>query len=277
MNLLAQACCVDTSPLHSGGPVDDRMQSIYTAVFWSSVVLGVLVTALIVYAAFRFRRRHDSDEPRQFHGNTKLEIGWTILPLVVFLSLFGFTAANMPFINDIPKGALDAAAAGNQGSVVTVIGQQFSWTFDYGSTSSGKRIQSFATLYVPEDTDTGFYVVSTDPPCGTNEQPVSGAANPERGYAQGIAAKGCGVNHSWYVPSLAGQINAIPGQVNEIWFNARQGSYYGQCTELCGVGHKEMTFTVVALPTNKFQSCVFGSPDGVISASSPSCTNGGGS
>lgn len=277
MNLLAQACCVDTSPLHSGGTVDDRMQAIYTAVFWSSVVLGVIVTALIVYAAFRFRRRHDGDEPRQFHGNTRLEIGWTILPLVVFLSLFAFTAANMPFINDIPKGSLDAAASGNQGSVITVIGQQFSWTFDYGTTSSGKRIQSFATLYVPENTDTGLYIVSTDPPCGTNEKPVSSEDNQEHDYARAIANRGCGVNHSFYVPSLAGQMNAIPGQVNTLWLSAREGSYYGQCTELCGVGHAQMTFTVVALPSNKFQSCVYGSPDGVISPSSPSCSNGGGS
>ena len=263
MNLLAQAaCCVDTSPLHSGGLVDDRMQSIYTAVFWSSVVLGVVVTALILYAAFRFRRRHNSDEPRQFHGNTKLEIGWTLLPLIVFLSLFGFTAANMPFINDTPADA----------STVTVIGQQFSWTFDYGATSSGTRVQSFATLYVPEGSDVGLQIVSTDPPCTTKPNVASGQT-----YAQAISKQGCGVNHSFYVPSLAGQMNAIPGQVNTLWLNAREGSYYGQCTELCGVGHPQMTFTVVALPSNKFQSCVFGSPTGVISPSSPACTNGGGS
>ncbi|HEX6538614.1 MAG TPA: cytochrome c oxidase subunit II transmembrane domain-containing protein [Candidatus Dormibacteraeota bacterium] len=277
MNLLAQACCVDTSPLHSGGAVDDRMQSIYTAVFWSSVVLGVLVAGLIVYAAFRFRRRRNAEEPRQFHGNTKLEIGWTLLPLVVFLSLFGFTAANMPFINDVPADTNSAAANFNGAPNVTVIGQQFSWTFDYGASSSGKRIQSFATLYVPEDTDIALNIVSTDPPCNTKVQPESGASDPEKGYAQAISKQGCGVNHSFYVPSLAGQMNAIPGQVNNLWINARQGSYYGQCTELCGVGHPQMTFTVVALPSNKFQSCVLGSPNGVITPSSPACTNGGGS
>jgi cytochrome c oxidase subunit 2 len=263
MNLLAQACCVDTSPLHSGGTVDDRMQAVYTAVFWSSVVLGVLVAALIVFAAFRFRRRRSTDEPRQFHGNTKLEIAWTLLPLVVFLALFGFTAVNMPFINDTPASAAQS---------VTVIGQQFSWTFDYGTTASGKRVQSFATLYVPDDSDVGLEIVSTDPPCNSKPSVAGGES-----YAQAISKQGCGVNHSFYVPSLAGQMNAIPGQVNHLWVNARQGSYYGQCTELCGVGHPQMTFTVIALPNNKFQSCVFGSPNGVITPSSPACTNGGGS
>jgi cytochrome c oxidase subunit 2 len=261
MNLLAQTCCVDTSPLHPAGPVADRMQSVYTAVFWSSVVLGVVVAGLIVFAAFRFRRRSDADTPRQFHGNTRLEIGWTLLPLFVFLSLFGFTAVNMPFINDTPASAPQT---------VTVIGQQFSWTFDYGAASSGKRIQSFATLYVPEDTEVGLRIVSTDPPCSTKPKISNG-----KSYAQAISDQGCGVNHSFYAPSLAGQMNAIPGQVNTLWLNARQGSYYGQCTELCGVGHPQMTFTIVSLPNNKFQSCVFGSPNGVINPSSAACSNGG--
>ncbi|MBV8194318.1 MAG: hypothetical protein JOY80_02190 [Candidatus Dormibacteraeota bacterium] len=262
MNLLAQACCVDTSPLHSGGTVDDTMQSVYTAVFWCSVGLGILVAGLILYAAFRFRRRRDDDEPRQFHGNTRLEIGWTLLPLVAFLSLFAFTAANMPFINDTPASAPMS---------VTVIGQQFSWTFDYGTAPNGARVQSFSTLYVPENTDVGLQVVSTDPPCTTKPAPSSGQS-----YAQSISAQGCGVNHSFYVPSLAGQMNAIPGQVNTLWLNAREGKYYGQCTELCGVGHAQMTLTVVALPNNLFQSCVFGSPKGVITPSSPACSPGGG-
>src|ERR1700694_3264141 len=88
MNLLAAVCgnttCVDTSPLNSGGVVDDRMQTVYTAVFWSSVALGSVVAALLLYSMFRFRRRSDDDEPKQFHSNTKLEVGWTLLPLVVF-------------------------------------------------------------------------------------------------------------------------------------------------------------------------------------------------
>jgi heme/copper-type cytochrome/quinol oxidase subunit 2 len=60
--------------------------------------------------------------------------------------------------------------------------------------------------------------------------------------------------------------------VNHLWLNARRGTYYGQCTELCGIGHAKMLLTVVALPMNKFQSCVFGSP--TINPSSPACATG---
>ena len=70
-------------------------------------------------------------------------------------------------------------------------------------------------------------------------------------------------------------MNAIPGDVNTAPIEARQGTYYGQCTELCGVGHANMTFDVIALPMNQFQSCVFGSPQGSIDPTSKSCTLGG--
>jgi cytochrome c oxidase subunit 2 len=235
------------------------MQFVYTWVFWASVVLGVIVAALLLYAYFRFRRRSDDDDPEQVHGNTRLEITWTMIPLVVFLSLFALTAFNMPFVNDTPASAPMS---------VTVIGQQFSWTFDYGTSSSGKRVQSFGTLYVPADTEVGFQVVSTDPPCNPKPDVAQGGS-----LANALSSEGCGVNHSFFVPSLAGQINAIPGQVNHLWFTARPGTYYGQCTELCGVGHPQMLLTVIALPPNKFQACVFGNP--TINPGSPACTVGG--
>jgi heme/copper-type cytochrome/quinol oxidase subunit 2 len=62
-----------------------------------------------------------------------------------------------------------------------------------------------------------------------------------------------------------------------MWLNARQGTYYGQCTELCGVGHAQMLITVVSLPQNQYQSCVFGSPSGIVDSASSACKPSGGS
>jgi|SRR5471032_3409713 cytochrome c oxidase subunit 2 len=263
MNLLAAStCCVNNAGVFGdGGEISDRALGVYTAVFWSSVVLGLIVTGLLVYAFIKFRRRSDDDDPSQFHGNTKLEIAWTLVPLATFLSLFGLTAVNMPFINN-----QNAATK----YTVTVIGQQFSWTFDYGTTSSGSRIRSFGTLYMPENEFVELNIVSTDPPCN-----VTPTASSENTLAQELANEGCGVNHSFYAPSLGQQMNAIPGDVNNAPLEARQGTYYGQCTELCGIGHAQMTFVVVALPANQFQSCVFGNPNGSIDATSAACKLGG--
>src|SRR3984957_17816213 len=136
MNLLSSCCVTNAGAFGDGGTIADRALNVYTYVFWASVVLGVIVTGLLLYAFVKFRRRSDDDDPPQFHGNTRLEIAWTLVPLATFLSLFGLTAANMPFINNVHAGTP---------YTVTVIGQQFSWTFDYGASPSGARIRSFTT------------------------------------------------------------------------------------------------------------------------------------
>jgi cytochrome c oxidase subunit II len=253
---------VDTSPYHPGGPVADSMQFVFNWVLGASLVLGIFTVAMLLYSMFRFRRKSDDEEPSQFHGNTRLELFWTAVPLAVFMSLFGLTVSQMGFINDAP-----ASTAAKPVMQVTVIGQQFSWTFDYTghSTSNGDDVQSFTTLYVPENIPVNLQVVSTDPPCVTKPNgPTTTAAQAQNAallrqkvtggesLANAISDQGCGVDHSFYVPALAGQVNALPGQTNHMWLEARQGHYYGQCTELCGLGHASMLLEVVAMPQAKF-------------------------
>ena len=253
---------VDTSPAHPGGPVADHMLFVFNWVLAASLVLGIFTVVMLLYSMFRFRRKSDDDEPSQFHGNTRLELFWTAVPLAVFMSLFGLTVSQMGFINDAP-----ASTAANPVMNVTVIGQQFSWTFDYQGqkTASGNDVQSFTTLYVPANVPVNLQVVSTDPPCvikpiitsGSPDVATRAAAlrqkvNSGTSIADAISDEGCGVNHSFYVPSLAGQVNAIPGQTNHLWLEARLGHYYGQCTELCGTGHATMLLEVVAMPQAQF-------------------------
>jgi cytochrome c oxidase subunit 2 len=253
---------VDTSPYHPGGPVADSMKFVFNWVLIASLVLGVFTAVMLLYSMFRFRRKHDDDDPKQFHGNTRLEVFWTMVPLAVFLSLFGLTVSQMGFINDAP-----ASTATNPVMHVTVIGQQFSWTFDYAGkhTSNGNDVLSFTTLYVPADTPVDLQVVSTDPPCVIKPNGSSATAiaaekaatlrqklSSGESLADAISDQGCGVNHSFYVPSLAGQINALPGQTNHMWLQARTGHYYGQCAELCGTGHASMLLEVVAESQSQF-------------------------
>lgn len=235
MTLLARlpATTFDTSPIHPAGPVDQHIDTVYTALFWTSVVVFTGVALAIVYAAIRFRRRADDEEPRQIHGNNRIEIAWTIVPFLILVSLFGLTAANMPFITTAPAGAMH----------VCVEGQQFIWNFYYEDgcgpgklTPSGRRVyrpndptvpRSSVQLYIPVGKPVALEVVSSD------------------------------VNHSFYVPRLGGQINAIPGQYNHMWIQAdAPGDYLGQCTELCGAGHANMELDVVAVPADRFDRCL---------------------
>ena len=224
----------NSSPLHPDGPVGERIQSVYTPIFWASVALFVFVAGLIIYSALRFRRKSDDEEPSQVHGNNRLEIAWTIVPFGILFTLFIVTAVNMNFITHAPDGALK----------VCVLGQRFSWSYYY-NTDCGAAVQvpggenhdsklsyrnilgrkAVSTLTVPAGRPVALEVVSAD------------------------------VNHSFYLPTLGGQINAIPNQLNHMWFQAdKAGKYYGQCTELCGDNHYAMEIVVEAVPGDQFKA-----------------------
>lgn len=223
MNILAE----NLSPFVDGGPVDHHMLTVYTAIFWGSVVLGSFTAILLLVAFFRFRRKHDDEEPEQVHGNTRLEVIWTVVPFVILFSLFILTASNMPFINNQSTAA--------NALRIKVEGQQYQWIYHYPNGG-----QTATKLFVPTGTPINLDITSDD------------------------------VNHSFFVPSLAGQINAIPGQTNTMWLQVDQpGTYYGQCTELCGYGHHQMQIQIIALPYSQYNACV--NQQGGINDHSQSC------
>ncbi len=226
----------DSSPLHPAGPVQEHIQSVYTPIFWASVVLFVVVSAFIIYSALRFRRRSDDEEPAQIHGNNRLEFAWTIVPFVILFSLFIVTAVNMNFITQAPQGALK----------VCVLGQRFSWSYYY-NTDCGIAVQ------VPggENHDTKLSYRNI-----LGKRAVSVLKVPA-GRPVALEVVSADVNHSFYLPTLGGQINAIPNQLNHMWFQAdKAGKYYGQCTELCGDNHYAMEIVVEAVPGDQFKAFI---------------------
>jgi cytochrome c oxidase subunit II len=117
---------------------------------------------------------------------------------------------------------IDAAPAASDPIHINVEGHQYYWQFDY---PNGAR--SIGTLHVPVGAVVDLRVVSSD------------------------------VIHSWWIPALAGKIQAIPGRVNHTWFRAdAPGAYQGQCAELCGVFHALMVATVVAEPRSQYDSYI---------------------
>jgi cytochrome c oxidase subunit II len=224
----------DSSPLHPAGPVMQRIQGVYTPVFWASVVLFVFVSLLIIYSALRFRRRSDDEEPSQVHGNNRLEVAWTVVPFVILFSLFIVTAANMGFITHAPESSLR----------VCVLGQRFAWTYYY-NTGCGNAVQVKGGEN--HDTKLGYSGI-------IGKRAVSTLTVPA-GQPVALEVVSADVNHSFYLPTLAGQVNAIPNQLNHMWFQAdRVGKYYGQCTELCGDNHYAMEIVVEAVSPDKFQA-----------------------
>jgi cytochrome c oxidase subunit 2 len=191
------------------GPGASAMDHIYRAVLGVTVTIFALVGGWLLYSALRFRVRKGEPyvEPPQVHGSTRLELGWTLAPVLVLVALSAYTLDHIGTVEDAPSNAM----------LVNVQAQQFSFSYVYGANSvvRGRSPSNPATLVVPENTPVKVEVRSKD------------------------------VNHDWWVPALGPKIDAIPGQTNSTWFEAtRTGTFRGQCAEFCGIGHATMVITV---------------------------------
>jgi cytochrome c oxidase subunit 2 len=196
-------------------------QGIRESYFWIAIFTGAVLVlvqgALIVFIVkYRRRRPRDEDGP-QIHGNTKLEIGWTVAPVLILVAIGSFVFYKLPGIHDVPP----ATAAGGR-EEVAVEGRQFYWQFTYPNGAVA--------------------VDRMRVPAGRNVRLT-------------VTAPGWDVIHSWWIPELGGKIDAIPGTTNHTWFRAdRPGVYEGQCAELCGLQHARLTAAVELLPRAEFDS-----------------------
>lgn len=184
------------------------------------IMLAVMAVVLIIYfyVLVRFRKRPDQTEyPEQVEGNTKLEILWTVIPIILLAILIVPTVyQTFVLADDKPQNKKKALT-------VTVTAHQFWWEFEYPELG----ITTASDLYIP--TDTRIY----------------------------LDLKAADVKHSFWVPALAGKQDNNPGLTNTMYLNApKPGVYKGQCAELCGASHALMDFKVIAVPKEEFDQWV---------------------
>jgi cytochrome c oxidase subunit 2 len=179
------------------------------------VFLGV--TVALAFALVRYRERR-SPVAAQIRGNTRLELAWTGIAtlLVVFLAIFSLTKLSAIEHPDRTAGSAAAAVTagvngGDRAALrVEVVGRQYVWMFKYPNGA-----YSYEEMVAPVGVTVKLDIVSVD------------------------------VAHSWWIPKLGGKFDALPGYVNHTWFRLKQaGVYRGQCAELCGRNHADMTATV---------------------------------
>ncbi len=182
----------------------------------------ITMYALLVYAIVRYRSRSsDQDiEPPQVFGSTEIELSWTIIPLLIIIVLF-LTAAGVIFaLQDAPKPA--------NALEVIVVGHQFWWEYRYPQLG----VVTANELHIP----------------------VSNSAHPRPTFMKLISAD---VNHSFWVPQLAGKTDLLPNRVNGLWLDPHvAGVYEGQCSMLCGVQHAKMLLVVHVDQPNDFDAWV---------------------
>jgi cytochrome c oxidase subunit 2 len=229
-SLLFTACSGSPpSILNPAGPVAQWEANLFWFVLAVATFVFVVVEGILVWSIIRFRERPGMPEPRQIHGNTTLEVIWTVAPSIFLFVVLVFTIRTMFQVATPPVG-------GNQ-LEVTAVGHQWWWEFDYPkqmvNIPNGPQVQV--------DTITADDLVV----------PV--------GYTIHVKLYSNNVIHSFWVPELTGKTDVVPGHDNEKWFIAdKAGTYRGQCAEYCGLQHANMVFHVIALPPDQFATWVSG-------------------
>ncbi|HTN79177.1 MAG TPA: cytochrome c oxidase subunit II, partial [Acidimicrobiales bacterium] len=219
--ILLAACSSEDTPQNVFRPEGTQAQKIndlQVPVFIAAGVVGVIVITMVVIIVWQFRsKRHAADEvPTQIHGNSKLEIAWTILPGVILLPIAVFTVATVFDLAQKPSDAL----------VVDVVGQQWWWEFDYPSikNADGQPIVTANEMVIPAGKNIQLSVTSRD------------------------------VIHSFWIPRLNGKRDAVPNRIQPLRMQASEpGEYWGQCAEFCGLSHANMRIRVVALSEADWQ------------------------
>jgi cytochrome c oxidase subunit 2 len=205
------------TPVTAESPNAERIEDLYWFIaFWAAIVLLAVAVPLVLFIVrYRSRGRDRAIEGPQIHGSTRLEIGWTLVPIVILLIVTAFTFYKLPGIT-----LEDEARAGDLR--IRVEGRQFYWQYRYPN-----GVIAIDRLVAPQN----------------------------RLVVLEITAPDSDVNHSYWVPGVGGKFDAIPGETVETAFQSkRTGVFEGQCAEFCGIQHAEMLAEIEVVAADEFES-----------------------
>lgn len=219
--LIIRSIGTPTKPLNTLAPFGQQSQDIQNLtipVFAVAGVIFMLVLVAMIWMVVRFRSPDGAvegdDEPTQTHGNTPLEIGWTVVPAVLLAVLAILNVQTLLKLDDVGADPLE----------VTVVGQQWWWEYRYDlDGDQTPEIITATQMAMPAGRDVTVKIQSND------------------------------VIHSFWIPALNGKKDAVPGRTHELAFNSdTPGIYEGQCTEFCGLSHGVMRMQIKVLPPEEF-------------------------
>jgi cytochrome c oxidase subunit II len=215
-------------------PVMEAVVQLHDKLLWIITIISIFVLGLLLVVVVRFNEKRNPTPSRTTH-NTTLEVLWTVVPVLILLFIaFGPPMSSFRLLY-LADRAPDATMT------VKATGHQWFWTYDYPDNGNISITSTLNDKATPElrllDTDTHILV-----PVNTKVRLLTTAED---------------VIHSWAMPSFGVKLDAVPGRINETWFEVlREGTYYGQCSELCGNGHGYMPIVVEAVSKEKFDAWV---------------------
>lgn len=202
-------------------PVMEQLDSLHDGLTITITVITLFVLALLIIVMVKFREEKNPNPSKVTH-NTTLEIAWTVIPILILVAIA------IPSVRALYY--MDKAVEPDM--VIKAVGYQWYWNYEYPDTE-GLSYDSY--MIKDEDLKEGdIRLLSVDNPIVV---PVDTTV--------AVHLTGGDVIHAWAVPAFGVKMDALPGRLNETWFKAtKEGVYFGQCSELCGVGHGFMPIEV---------------------------------
>ncbi|MGH8232359.1 MAG: cytochrome c oxidase subunit II [Steroidobacteraceae bacterium] len=210
-----------------------EVYSLHMLMFWWCVAIAIVVFGFMIYSMVRFRKSKGAVADQHFLHSNRIEIIWTIIPVLILISMAVPAARVLVQTEDPVATEL----------TIHVTGYQWKWGYEYGDTG----VKILSTLArdsnAARQLDSGIYPFTVPNYLLEVDHPLIVPA----GEKVRVLITANDVIHSWWVPALAIKKDAIPGFINEAWFDIdpdKTGTYRGQCAELCGRDHGFMPIVI---------------------------------
>lgn len=216
-------------------PSAERIHEFHHMLLYIITAITIFVFALLAWVVLRYNKRANP-VPQQFSHNVLIEVIWTVVPVLILLAIAIPSFRLLYYVDRTEKPEM----------TLKVIGHQWNWSYEYPTNGD----ISLLAVMIPEkeiDKSKGqLRLLSTDNPVilpvDTNIQ---------------ILVTSTDVIHAFAVPELGVKIDAMPGHTNETWVRiTKPGTYYGQCSELCGKDHAYMPIEIKAVTKDEFTAWV---------------------
>ena len=200
------------------------------------VVVSLFVLALMIWIILRYNK-HANKTPRKFSHNTTIEVLWTLIPVLILVAIARYSFPEVYHQVRVPTPDVTVKATS----------AQWSWTYSYPEHGDFEFTSNPYSLDPDVTRAAGLpaYLATTAPLVVPAGQTVE------------VLLTSDDVIHNFAVPSFGVRIDTIPGRLNHTWFKVdRPGTYYGQCSELCGARHSNMPIEVKVVPQAEFNSWI---------------------
>ncbi|MCP1727953.1 cytochrome c oxidase subunit 2 [Natronospira proteinivora] len=222
--------------------MSEDIYNLHMLIFWICVVIAVLVFGAMIISIFMHRKSRGV-EPAKWHHNTAVEVVWTVIPFLILIGMAIPAAKSLIELEDYRDYDMS----------IQVTGYQWFWHYDYRGedvsfysrldrdSNRARQLRPHRELN-PMEVDNYLLEVDNRVVVPINQKVL-------------ILLTADDVIHAWWVPELGGKKDAIPGVVNEMWFEVTEpGVYRGQCAELCGRDHGFMPIVVEAVEEEEYEA-----------------------